>query len=955
MTKSQIKALVNKNLSTENLAKTKNILQKNYDISYGKYEPEEIRQSLLKGSPVIIQDHVIIGMDEAKNNTFQDTEGEIFKIDIPVNAIIVNDTDGKVDNKVEDSTVEDHFAIMGINEWKTPINEFDNIIAPLSNGKPFLPATPVIFNFINPTESTRKLNVVSKTVGVQIYLYDRNGYVDNAFHEIGHIFWRTRLTYDEQESFQELFDGGKLSNAIYEYEWEKKSAEEIFCTVYKWYLKSILVNPSFRKILSFEEPDGYEIMTTIIQRIGLEIVKSGIWENLKDQVENYLNPKFDTRTNTFFRKRGDFEAIEGVEVPDDLLKNIALVQDGITFVSLFKGKRAVPVNGSIIDYDYAASQFTQKMEKSRSILPAGKQIVFMDMDGVVADIDSAYKSFSGRDIYKDDHFTVRQTIGSIPHFWRKLPVLLKGQELYNMLKNDYAIIFLTTPIDSVLDCKADKIAWAKQYFPEVKTILFSNRKEEFAASNQSVLIDDFDKNIKAFNESGGNAIHSKTKNNDIVTQIKEIFDPKDEIAEIKEQLKSMQVETSPSEAQKKTGNYKKGKILFKGLSLIIENPKGSIRFGRGSDGKKWMNVMKAHYGYIDTKPGEEGSDGDKIDFFLGENLSTNKVFVINQVCPETGMFDEIKLVMGCNTKEEAGKLYRSCYSKNWNGFNSIVQTNIKGIREYIKNGYRYEPFGDNFIEQEPMQKATFLEMLKARTTKYIRRESDGKGGWKYFYKNDIKKEQKKGEEEKIKLRMKFDSNDLFFNYNLIGFQERVGNKPTSQKALSKTETIELKMDSFDEEHTSVIDENGNLLFSKVGVYDEIYLDDVEINKSINAEIITHTHPEDVSFSAEDVFLALSLGVKEIRVQTPKDTYIFRINHKSISTGEYELKNKNNLFMTVMSNLNNEIFGKMLTKIKNKEINRQDAEKEHRELLWNEIMRSPLLAEYFNIEYKKVLK
>jgi len=743
MNKSQIKALIRKNIKIDNLEKSKEMLKNQYNISFGRYEPEEIRQSLIKGLPVLVQDHFIIGMDEAKQNTFEDTDGKVFSIDVPVKAIIVND---EIDQDDIDAST-DNFAIIGRNEWKTPINEFDNIIAPLRNGKPFLPKTPVIFNFLNLTDEIKKTDIVSKTVGAQIYLYDKDGYIDNAFHEIGHIFWRTRLTYDEQELFQEIFDSGKLSSAIYEYEWEKKSAEEIFCTVYKWYLKSILINTSFRKILSFEEPDGYDLMVSIVQRIGEDNIRSDVWESVEDKVREYLNPRYDTTTNSFIRKRGDFDAIKDVEIPSELLEDISSVQDGIKYVNLFKGKNPVPVKEYSIDFVRATEDFTKKLEKSRPIIPAGKEVLYMDMDGVIADIGTGYKELSGRNIFKDDTFTVRQTIGLIPHFWRKLPVLPKGKELYDMLKDYYAIIFLTTPMDSIDSCKMDKIAWAKQYFPEVKTILFSDKKEEYAASNKSVLIDDYGKNVKAFNDAGGSAINFKEKNTEIVSQIKEIFNPKDEIAEIKEQLKSMQVDPSPFEAQKKTGNYKKGKILFKGLSLIIENPKGSIRFGRGSDGKRWMNIMKAHYGYIDTKPGEEGADGDKIDFFLGENLSTNKVFAINQVCPETGMFDEIKLVMGCNTAEEAEKLYRSCYSKNWTGFGSIVQTNTKGIREYIQNGYRYEPFGDNFIEQEPLQKATFLEMLKARITKYVRREPDGKGGWKYFYKNNIKNNTIQNQEE----------------------------------------------------------------------------------------------------------------------------------------------------------------------------------------------------------------
>ena len=70
---------------------------------------------------------------------------------------------------------------------------------------------------------------------------------------------------------------------------------------------------------------------------------------------------------------------------------------------------------------------------------------------------------------------------------------------------------------------------------------------------------------------------------------------------------SAEVETSPTEAQKKAGNYKMGHVKVGAFDVTIENPKGSERSGTDANGKKWSVKMNNTYGYI---RGTEGVDGD---------------------------------------------------------------------------------------------------------------------------------------------------------------------------------------------------------------------------------------------------------------------------------------------------------------------------------------------------------
>lgn len=116
----------------------------------------------------------------------------------------------------------------------------------------------------------------------------------------------------------------------------------------------------------------------------------------------------------------------------------------------------------------------------------------------------------------------------------------------------------------------------------------------------------------------------------------------------------------PTAKQAAAGNYRKGGVLFKSpkgdVRVRIENPEGSVRKGTG-----WSRPVRgAHYGYI---PGTKGADGDPLDVFLTRNAhdDTRPVAVISQHNPKTGKFDELKVVMGARSRQEAMELYGRQY------------------------------------------------------------------------------------------------------------------------------------------------------------------------------------------------------------------------------------------------------------------------------------------------------
>jgi inorganic pyrophosphatase-like protein len=97
---------------------------------------------------------------------------------------------------------------------------------------------------------------------------------------------------------------------------------------------------------------------------------------------------------------------------------------------------------------------------------------------------------------------------------------------------------------------------------------------------------------------------------------------------------------------------------FQDLPISVENRPGSIRRGFDKDGSPWETKMRFPYGYI---PGTEGTDGDALDVFVGPNENAAYAYVVHCMKPETGDFDEDKVMLGFNSSERAEEVFRQHY------------------------------------------------------------------------------------------------------------------------------------------------------------------------------------------------------------------------------------------------------------------------------------------------------
>jgi len=174
------------------------------------------------------------------------------------------------------------------------------------------------------------------------------------------------------------------------------------------------------------------------------------------------------------------------------------------------------------------------------------------------------------------------------------------------------------------------------------------------------------------------------------------------------------VNINPTDAQKEAGNYKKGHVSIQGLSISIENPKGSIRSGKDSDGNEWQTELPAHYGYL---KGTNGADGDQIDVYVGESTQSDRVYIIDQIDPQSGEFDEVKAMVGYNSQEEAVNDYFKAFSDGSgpSRAGAVSEVSVADFKEWINKSKSKKAF--SYKKQDPNISDNTKDDIKPKSVK----------------------------------------------------------------------------------------------------------------------------------------------------------------------------------------------------------------------------------------------
>lgn len=168
-----------------------------------------------------------------------------------------------------------------------------------------------------------------------------------------------------------------------------------------------------------------------------------------------------------------------------------------------------------------------------------------------------------------------------------------------------------------------------------------------------------------------------------------------------------ETDTNPTDGQKEAGNYKKGHVKVAGFNISIEQPRGSVRSGTDANGKKWSVTMNNTYGYMTDNV---GADGDHLDVFLSNDIDSwdqQNVYVIDQYNLDR-TFDEHKVMLGFNDKDEATDAYFSNYDSSWRTSKRKIITSTVPMdifKKWIESSNRKtKPIAEYSLVKEHLQK-----------------------------------------------------------------------------------------------------------------------------------------------------------------------------------------------------------------------------------------------------------
>jgi 5'(3')-deoxyribonucleotidase len=146
--------------------------------------------------------------------------------------------------------------------------------------------------------------------------------------------------------------------------------------------------------------------------------------------------------------------------------------------------------------------------------------IFIDMDGVIVDLIkycAEYNNVSIHSIIAAGHNSVywenMVNTGNIKEMFANAPWENHGRELLQFFEDrNLSYTFLSRPLREPFseDCIQGKLLWLKKYGLQDKPVIFERNKSLYAVNANCLLIDDDERNIIPWNESGGTSIWYKS-------------------------------------------------------------------------------------------------------------------------------------------------------------------------------------------------------------------------------------------------------------------------------------------------------------------------------------------------------------------------------------------------------------------------------------------------------------
>ena len=157
--------------------------------------------------------------------------------------------------------------------------------------------------------------------------------------------------------------------------------------------------------------------------------------------------------------------------------------------------------------------------------------IFLDMDGVLADFDGGVERLCHikpipqdgvRPSDYDDKLWV--AVREIPHFYDLLDPMPGAVEMFHLIYEAYGenceiLTGIPKPNRGIETAAEDKVIWMRRLLSDqvkVNTVL-AKEKQLLCHGPEDILIDDFSKNIRRWEEAGGTGVYHKSAEETIAT------------------------------------------------------------------------------------------------------------------------------------------------------------------------------------------------------------------------------------------------------------------------------------------------------------------------------------------------------------------------------------------------------------------------------------------------------
>jgi hypothetical protein len=140
----------------------------------------------------------------------------------------------------------------------------------------------------------------------------------------------------------------------------------------------------------------------------------------------------------------------------------------------------------------------------------------------------------------------------------------------------------------------------------------------------------------------------------------------------------------------------KANIVFQGIPIAIETPKGDKRKWINGDGSIGETIMYgASYGFVKRTT---SMDEEELDVFVGPFKDSPVVYIIDQKNPDNELYDEQKCMLGFRNEEHALNVYRMNYDNPDDFIYDCSSMDVEAFKRWCGVG----------IDREEINKALFI-------------------------------------------------------------------------------------------------------------------------------------------------------------------------------------------------------------------------------------------------------